>query len=386
MIATSSFHVLGGAKVVGLMVAFAAMFTAMASAVWAGVPSGFQTRIIAQKLKRPTAMAIAPDDRILITEQAGAVRIVKNRKLLATPLLNLTRNVDDRGERGLLGIAFDPAFQTNRWIYVYYTAKKPQIHNRVSRFTVIGNRAIPRSEKILVDIEPLSNATNHNGGAIHFGQDGKLYIAVGDNAFGANSQSLNTLKGKLLRLNKDGSIPQDNPFYKRTIGKNRAIWALGLRNPFTFAVQPNTGRIHINDVGLDTWEEINLGIKGANYGWPQVEGPKSNPRFRKPIFAYGHGSGTQRGCAIVGAAFYNPTTVQFPSKYQGDYFFGDFCNGWIRHYHLGTNYYLSTKRTTLFATGLNGLVDIQVAPNGTLYYLETNWDWSKGRLTAVTHR
>ena len=134
----------------------------------------------------------------------------------------------------------------------------------------------------------------------------------------------------MLRINADGTIPTDNPFYNTATGQNRAIWALGLRNPFTFAFQPGTGRMFINDVGQNAWEEINDGIAGSNYGWPTTEGPTTDPRFRSPIFSYGHGGTSTTGCAITGGAFYNPPTAQFPASYVGDYFFADYCNDWIR--------------------------------------------------------
>jgi len=127
-------------------------------------------------------------------------------------------------------------------VYVYYTATTPTVHNRISRFTAAGDVAAPGSERVVMDLEDLTAATNHNGGAIHFGPDGKLYVAVGDNANGANAQSLATRKGKVLRINADGSIPADNPFQAATTGANRAIWALGLRNPFTFAFDRNRVR------------------------------------------------------------------------------------------------------------------------------------------------
>jgi glucose/arabinose dehydrogenase len=136
----------------------------------------------------------------------------------------------------------------------------------------------------------MSTATNHNGGAMNYGPDGKLYIAVGENANGANAQSFANLLGKMLRINADGSIPADNPFYLTATGNNRAIWALGLRNPFTFAFQPGTGRMFINDVGQNMWEEIDDGIAGSNYGWPAAEGPTGNSSYRSPIYWYGHGT------------------------------------------------------------------------------------------------
>ena len=186
--------------------------------------------------------------------------------------------VDSAGERGLIGIALHPDFATNGFVYIYSTRIDGGSHNRISRFTAAGDVAAAGSEIALVDLPNLSGATNHNGGGMHFGSDGKLYVGVGENANSAQAQNLATPFGKLLRFNDDGTIPTDNPFYATQSGLARAIWASGLRNPFTFAVQPGTGRIHINDVGQDTWEEINLGVAGANYGWPTSEGPEQRRR------------------------------------------------------------------------------------------------------------
>ncbi len=187
-----------------------------------------------------------------------------------------------------------------------------------------------------MELPNLSTATNHNAGAIHFGPDGNLYVAIGDNANGNNAQSFSTTLGKMLRITSTGAIPTDNPFFNSTTGDNRSIWALGLRNPFTFAFQPGTGRMFINNVGLSTWEEINDGIAGANYGWPICEGfcNPPNPAFTDPIFVY---QNTGVDCAITGGAFYNPQTVQFPSEFVGDYFFSDFCGGWIHRIDPATD-------------------------------------------------
>src|SRR5437773_11006518 len=263
------------------------------------------------------------------------MRVIKTGSLLSTPFVSLT--VDSSGERGLLGIAFDPNFATNHYLYGYYTVATSPIHNRVSRFTAAGNTAAPGSEIVILNLDSLSSATNHNGGAIHFGPDGRLYIGVGENANGSDSQTLSNLLGKMLRINADGTIPTDNPFYNSAAGSNRAIWALRLRNPFTFAFQPGTGRLFINGVGQSTWEEINDGIAGSNYGWPTTEGPTSDPNFRSPLFAYGHGSSSTTGCAIVGGDFYNPSVVQFPASYVGKYFFADLCTGWIRLFDPSNN-------------------------------------------------
>jgi glucose/arabinose dehydrogenase len=225
---------------------------------------------------------------------------------------------------------------------------------------------------------PALGATNHNGGAIHFDTDGKLYVGLGENAVPGNAQSLNTVLGKMLRINKDGSFPEDNPFYTQTTDNNKAIWAFELRNPYSFDVQPDTGRIFINDVAQNAWEEIDDGIADANYGWPIYEGPvkymahKSKKHqhkrmYTRSIFAYKHGSDETRGCAITGGAFYNPGTgvsASFPGEYEGDYFFADFCSGWIRRLDPTTNAVEGFK-----ASSDENPVDLKVSQDGDLYFL-----------------
>ena len=331
----------------------------------ATLPPNFARSQVVGGLADPTAMEFAPDGRLFVAEQRGTLRVVKAGGTLAT-FLDISGRVASAGERGLLGVAFDPGFSKNHYVYLYYTQRATttsSAHNRVIRVAANGDRAVAGSEKLILPLDNLSNATNHNEGAIHFGKDGKLYVAVGDNAKGDNAQSLRNLKGKMLRINKDGTIPRDNPFYDRATGRNRAIWALGLRNPFTFAIQRRTGKTFINDVGEQTWEEINRGVAGANYGWPRYEGPESNPRYRSPVFAYRQGSTKATGCAITGGAFYNPTTRQFPRGYVGDYFFADLCSGWIRRLDPATGV------VSGFATGLSSPVDLKVSKGGGLYYL-----------------
>ena len=340
-------------------------FSANSARGAATLPPNFARSQVVGGLASPTAMEFAPDGRLFVAEQRGTLRVVKSGANLAT-FLDISGRVDSAGERGLLGLAFDPAFSNNHYVYLYYTQRATgttPAHNRVIRVTARGDRAVAGSKKLILRLDNLSSATNHNGGAIHFGEDGKLYVAVGDNANGENAQSLRNLKGKMLRINKDGTIPRDNPFYKRATGTNRAIWALGLRNPFSFAIQPHKGKVFINDVGEQTWEEINQGAAGANYGWPRYEGPESNPSYRSPVFAYRQGSTNTTGCAITGGAFYNPTTRQFPRGYLGDYFFADFCSGWIRRLDAATG------DVTGFATGLSSTVDLKVSKGGSLYYL-----------------
>lgn len=341
----------------------------------ATVPTGFTDAVVVNGLSNPTAMALAPDGRIFVCQQGGALRVIKNGALLATPFLTVT--VDSAGERGLLGIAFDPNFVSNQLVYVYYTATTPAIHNRISRFTASGDVALAGSEVVVMDLPNLSTATNHNGGALHFGPDGNLYVAVGDNANGANAQTLSTRLGKLLRITSTGAIPADNPFFNQATGDNRAVWVLGVRNPFTFSFQSGTTRMFINDVGENTWEEINDGIAGSNYGWPTCEGfcNPPNANFRDPIFAYANDATT---CAITGGAFYNPQINQFPANFVGSYFFADFCGGWIRRLDPANG-----NAVTDFATGISSPVDLKVSPDGFLYYLARG-SGSVGRIGFAT--
>lgn len=324
------------------------------------LPVGFVETRIATGISSPTAMEFAPDGRLFVCQQAGRLRVIKNQTLLGTDFVTLS--VNSSGERGLLGIAFDPNFAVNQYVYVYYTVSTP-IHNRVSRFTANGDVAVPGSEVVILELENLS-ATNHNGGAIHFGPDGKLYVAVGENAVSSNSQVLTNRLGKMLRIDSDGTIPTDNPFYLTATGVNRSIWALGLRNPFTFGFDPTSGRMFINDVGAGTWEEINDGIAGSNYGWPGYEGPTAPPPFRNPLYGYQHSTGTPTGCAIVGGAFYNSATGHYPADFAGDYFYADLCGGWVWRYDNAAG------TATEFITGISSPVDLKIGPqDGDLYYL-----------------
>jgi glucose/arabinose dehydrogenase len=356
---------------VALAAALGALLLVVGPATGAAtLPAGFTQSQVVTGLESPTTMAFAPDPdgRIFVAEQAGKLRIVKDGALLSTPAVDLSGRIDATGERGLLGIAFDPLFSQNGYVYLYYTMKataSARTHNRVVRFTASGDRLLPATEKLILRLNNLSSRTNHNGGAIHFGEDGKLYVAVGENADQDNAQTFGNLLGKMLRINKDGTIPSDNPYFDndRVVGKNKAIWARGLRNPYSFAVQPGTGRIHINDVGAQKWEEINRGARSANYGWPVHEGPEAEPAYVPPLYAYRHGTTNTTGCAITGGAFYNPQDVQFPAGYVGDYFFADFCGGWIRRYDSARD------GTSAFATGLDRPVDLKVGRGGALFYL-----------------
>lgn len=324
----------------------------------ATVPAGFNESIYVSGFgSRLSTMEWSPDGRLFVSEKAGAVRVVKNGALLSQPFVTVP--VDTTSERGLMGIAFDPGFATNRYVYVYYT-NLATLKNRVSRFTQSATNpdvAQAGSELVILDNIP-SDSGMHNSGALHFGPDGKLFVSVGDSGSGPNAQNLAILPGKILRINTNGTVPTDNPFFGQA-GRRGEIWAYGLRNPFTFAFQPGTGRMFINDVGNATWEEVNEGIRGANYGWPACEGACSNPAFRNPIYAYNHASGP--GKSITGAVFYNG--ANFPAMYANDYFFGDYVGNYIKRYDV------ETGQVVDFASNTPYPVDLRVGPDGALYYV-----------------
>jgi glucose/arabinose dehydrogenase len=327
--------------------------------------------------------------------------------LQSTPFLTVA--ADTRDERGLDGICFDPNFATNHYVYIYYTILQsdPSLptHNRLSRFTadpLHPDVALAGSETPIMEMDELAaNSFIHNSGALHFGADGRLYVSVGNNGFGVYSQSYNTVLGKILRINPvpenpdgtnpESTFPTDNPFYDSAIGKNRAIYALGLRNPFSFSFQRGTGRMFIDDVGDSRWEKIEEGVKGGNYGYPNYEGPELPPvsGLIEPLFAYHHFAfqgPPPYGCAITGGAFYNPQPrcagdppYGFPSSYVGQYFFLDLCGGWI--YTMDPNQIdpatpYGFRKISPFAGDIHGVNSgdagatyLTVGPDANLYYI-----------------
>jgi len=349
------------------------------------VPAGF-TRSVGwiTGLSAATAFAQAPDGRIFVAEQGGALRVVKNGALLATPFVSLT--VDSGGERGLIGVTLHPNFASNGLVYVYHTRINGTArNNRISRFVANGDVAASTTPDATLDLPNLSGATNHNGGAMKFGTDGKLYVAVGDNANTATPQNLANVFGKMLRFNDDLTIPSDNPFFGTQTGLARAVWAYGLRNPFTFAVQPGTGRMHINDVGQNTWEEVNVGAAGANYGWPASEGPDNiTAGVTAPLFTYRHSNtnppgtgpgGFFVGFAIAGGAFY-PTSgpaATFPAGFRGHYFFADFVSNFVGVVDLANG-----NAAYSFARLSDNPVDLLAGGDGALYVL------TRGGITRIS--
>jgi glucose/arabinose dehydrogenase len=308
-----------------------------------------------------------------VTEQGGRARTIVDGVVESTPLATL--RVDAQGEHGLVGVAVHPDFARNSFVYFYHTvpaaAGPPAAaHNRITRFLVRGNEVDPASATTILVLDDLGSRTNHNGGGLVFGRDGKLYVAVGDARTRANAQSLATRHGKLLRVEDNGSIPGDNPQQFAGIigtpqGANRAIWAAGLRNPFRLAVQPHTGWIFVNDVGENRHEEINEGRPGGNYGWPSSEGPTTLPNIVQSVYHYAHSSDSPTGCAITGGTFYDVNSGGFPDEFENKYLFGDYCGVWI--YYIDP---VSSAPASPFHSGLNAPVDLAFGPDGALYYAQ----------------
>jgi glucose/arabinose dehydrogenase len=302
-------------------------------------------REVARGLDAPVFVT-APrgDARLFVVEQPGRIRVVENGQLLAAPFLDLTSRVGYGGERGLLGLAFHPSYATNGLFFVNYTDRGGD--TRVERYrvsTTDRNRADAGTSLLLLAVaQPFSN---HNGGMLAFGPDGKLYVALGDGGSAGdpqgNGQNLGTLLGKLLRLDVDVgspySVPRDNPFAARA-GARTEIWAYGLRNPWRFAFDPPSNRIYIADVGQGRREEIDVARDsegGINWGWNVMEGSDcytgSSCRrddLRVPVAEYDHGS--DGGCSITGGYVYRGSIAAI----RGHYFYADYCRGWVRSLRL----------------------------------------------------
>lgn len=332
------------------------------------VPPGF-TRTTLPSVSSATCMTVLPDGRYLIANQTGQVRVWKNGTVLATPAHTIP--VVTSSEAGLIGMTIDPDFASNGYVYIHATVQAGTGGvAKVFRFTMPAGSDVSELNSQIELLECGPSSGIHNGGALHFGVDGHLYIAIGDRANRENAQNLTTFSGKILRIHPDGSIPTDNPFYSSASDNFRAIWCRGLRNPFTFAFHPRTGRMLINDVGSQS-EEVNEGRPGRNFGWPQTEGffnPNVFLNFTNPILAL-TGNAEPAGITgrtVIGAAFYHASTPQFPESYRDGYFFGSFNAGTVRWMHP------TAHATTAFASGFSNIVDLDVDRDGSLLVLTRN--------------
>jgi glucose/arabinose dehydrogenase/PKD repeat protein len=322
----------------------------------AAPPPGFSAEVVPGLggLNQPTAFAFLPDGSMLITSKPGRLLLYQGGTLRATPVFDRAAATCSNSERGLLGVEVDPAFSTNRFVYVYYTFNKHNTCatnsdvdpvNRVSRLT-LSAELVAAEEQVLVDNIPSPNG-NHNAGDLRFGKDGYLYIATGDGGTGgALARQRNNLAGKILRITRDGAIPPDNPYLgSGTARCNQGpvaapdrcqeIFAFGLRNPFRFAFDPNavTTSFLINDVGQGNVEEISAGQAGGDYGWNCFEGTRVNntgglcagvifDSTVPPTFEYRR-EGLFAGCASITGGAFVPAGA-WPAAYDGAYLFADY--------------------------------------------------------------
>ena len=311
-------------------------------------------------------MDLAPDGRLFVTERAGRVRIVQlgpNGGLRAEGWATLPASTIPDGEKGLLGIALDPDFARTGFVYLYYSYLLPNgaTRNKVVRMRDADGRGV--EETILLDGIP-GNA-NHDGGRLKFGPDGKLYVTTGDAENGANAQNAGSLAGKILRLDKDGSIPSDNP----TSGS--AVWSLGHRNVQGIAWHPDSGALYETEHGPSNPfpdccnDEVNLIVAGGNYGWPTVRGAPADPRFRDPLID----SGRIETWAPSGAAF-----ATKPGPIRGSLIFAT-----LRGQHLHRVVFGPDGRTVLFQEKLltnryGRLRDVFEIASGEFLVLTSNRD------------
>jgi glucose/arabinose dehydrogenase len=385
-----------------------ALLAPMAGAVT--VPAGFEDQAVA-KVSAPTAFAFTPDGRILITSKRGALRVYRNGALKAAPAIDLAAKLCEEKERGLLGVAVDPAFAANRFVYLYYTFKKHGVCdvntarvpvNRLSRFVLRDDDVVdPASETVLLD-NIASTDGIHNAGDVHFGRDGMLYVSVGDGGCdyllrsdppdcgsrNPTARAENVLLGKVLRITPTGGIPADNPFRgtdsarcntgPTTSGKRcQETFAWGLRNPYRLAFDPNAAgtRFFIGDVGQDAWEEIDEGRAGADYGWNVREGhcvTKSTTDcgpppagMTNPVHDYPHSS----GCSAVTAGAFVPNGL-WPAAYDNTYLYGDFVCGKIVRLtpRSGGGFTTADIVTGLGSSSITGMAFGPAGPTRALYY------------------
>jgi VCBS repeat-containing protein len=339
---------------------------------------GFTATTVVSGLDQPTDFRFLPDGRILIAEKGGAIKVAdQDGQLQSAPLITLP--TPTAWARGLLAVEVDPDYQDNGYIYVSYVEPENN-YERLSRLTVTDPTAAvltvdPHSEVVLVDgTQPAGD--DHLGGGLSFGPDGKLYWSVGDNVCcsvldGRNSQNLTNMYGKVLRLNPDGTAPADNPFYDGDGPNYDAIYATGFRNPFRLAFTPD-GELLVADVGQATWEEVNLVTAGANYGWPNAEGPcngigtpscSTPSSYANPIYAYRHTTG---GNSITAVMVYTGATSV---SGQNTVLIADFNQGWVKELTFNSDY-SSLISERLFNGAAPGNTNKLVqGPDGSIYQL-----------------
>jgi hypothetical protein len=368
-------------SIVVAILALVAFVAAMPGAALGATSIGL-THIVGG-LSSPTQVTSARDgsNRLFVVEQRGTIRVIQSGRLRAGYFMDIRSRVEDGGERGLLGLAFDPGFRTNHRLYVYYTRNGGDIV--VSRFTTNAARTdvIESTARPLLLIEHSAQA-NHNGGAMAFGPSGNLFIGVGDGGGAGdranNAQNRNTLLGKILRINVNGntagtyhhySIPTSNPFRGSRPGRDE-IWDYGLRNPWRISFDRATGELFIADVGQNRYEEVDRELAGAtggrNYGWNAMEGMHCFIASKCPMAGdtlpnveYSHSGGN---CSITGGYVYRGPTQ---AALRGLYVFADYCSG--RIWTVPHNGRAINQPETLRADTTLNITSFGESENGELY-------------------
>jgi glucose/arabinose dehydrogenase len=340
--------------------------------------SFFQNEVLATGFALPTSLEFLPDGRMLVIELAGRIRVLPPPYTQPdpTPFLQIA-NIGSAGvQQGIYDVALDPDFATNHFYYVFYTLGTPN-RDRLSRFTANSTHTgtVAGSELVLYQ-DPVNANAEHHGGAINFGNDGKLYFTTGEHFDAGAAQLLTNPRGKIHRINKDGTVPTDNPFHDGAGPNVDSIWAYGLRNPFRAYYDAPSGRLFVGDVGGNDYatavEEVNLGVRGANYGWPNCESNCPAP-YTNPIHSYPHNG---RDAAVTGGFVYRGS--QFPASYQGSYFFADYTQNWIRRLTFDANGNVTGVANFEPANGAvdgpyGDIVYLAEGPDGALYYVDLGY-------------
>ena len=322
------------------------------------LPADLDRTVIASGLDQPTDFRFLPDGRILVVEKTGGVKILENTSQLSTPIT--AGVIGAATDRELGAVELDPHFEDNGYFYVAYTTT--DYHDRLSRFTLANDVMDPASEFVLID--EADSGPMHHGNTMLFGPDGKLYWAFGDNAFNTNGQDLSTIYGKILRINPDGTIPEDNPFYT-TPGARKEIYAYGFRNPFRMTFTP-TGELLVGDVGDQAWEELNNVVAGGNYGWPSAEGSCSDCGYINPVYEYPHTPPPGRAGSITTVSVYSGTSL--PEQYQNKVFISDYTLRWMKMLTFDPTYTTVLDEQTI-DTDAGTAVQLLQGPDGNLYQL-----------------
>ena len=363
----------------------------------ANAPStaAFVNQVVVQNLNFVPAMVFLPDGKMFVGEIGGTVRVVLPGATQpeSTPV-NVIPNAVASGDAGLEDLTLDPNFAQNGYYYVYFARSvSGSMRDTVSRFTATADwkGTVAGSEFVVWQDDPDTNV-GHHGASVAFGPDGKIYISTGEHDRPSDSQSLTSYRGKVLRVNPDGTIPADNPFVDGPGGKRDEIWAYGLRNPYRFSFDAVTANLYLGDVGGNdhstAFEEVNLIVRGANYGWPLCEGPCTVSGVTSPMYSYPHQG---RDAAIMGGFIYRGS--QFPTTYQGNYFFADYAQNWLKRLTLDSSGTVVTgvfpilpADGTLDSPAVGDPVQLRQGPDGALYYLDLSFEESSGSFNSGTLR